>query len=49
MLPKMKGLDIMEKFVAPRIEIVAFENEDVLTSSIIPDVDETPVGKITLN
>ena len=33
----------MEKYTRPEIDIISFETEDVITASILPGVDETPV------
>lgn len=33
----------MEKYIPAAIEVVAFEAEDVITASITPGADETPV------
>lgn len=36
----MKGVSNMQKYEVPEMEIVCFETEDVITTSIIFDGDE---------
>lgn len=34
----------MNRYTSPELEIISFECEDVITVSIIPGTDETPVN-----
>lgn len=35
----------MEKYVTPELDIIKFDNEDVITSSLLTGQDEMPVIK----